>query len=159
MAFTCSNVLKALKLVEDWLGEDGLGVYLYIPDEKREEIQQQYDDPDEQKKQLILYWMATDPLASWRRLIRELDDMCLCPVADAIRDFAEPDLPGIHTHSLKPAWAQKKEQYSFYGSSSLRQYHSVGRHYRHASRNTFSKPPNSQTKAFYVASYTPGPLL
>ena len=28
-----------------------------------------------------------------------------------------------------------------------------------ASRNTFSKPPHSQTKAFYIASCTPGPLL
>ena len=42
--------------------------------------------------------------------------------------------------------------------------HSVGRRYigmarMPASRNTFSKPPNSQTKAFYVASCTPGPLL
>ena len=45
-------------------------------------------------------------------------------------------------------------------------YHSIGRHYIGmawvpASRNTFSKPPNSQTMGFYVAicSYTPGPLL
>ena len=46
--------------------------------------------------------------------------------------------------------------------------HSVGRHYigmarMPASRNTFSKPPNSQTKElqgfFYVASYNSGPLL
>ena len=28
-----------------------------------------------------------------------------------------------------------------------------------ASRNMFLNPRNSQTKAFYVASYTPGPLL
>ena len=45
-------------------------------------------------------------------------------------------------------------------------YHNVGRRYigmarMPASRNTFSKPPNSQTKeqAFYIASCTPGPLL
>ena len=90
MAFTPSNVLGAVWPVEDWWGDVGLGVYLYISKEKRKEIQQLYSDPEEQKRQLIIYWMSTDPLASWRRLIRELDHMSQSPVADAIRDFAEP---------------------------------------------------------------------
>ena len=90
MAFTPSNVLGAVWPVEKWWDDEGLGVYLYISKEKREEIQQLYSDPEEQKRQLIIYWMSTDPLASWRRLIRELDDMKQSPVADAIRDFAEP---------------------------------------------------------------------
>ena len=68
----------------------GLGDNLYISKEKRKEIQQLYSDPEEQKRQLIIYWMSTDPLASWRRLITRLDDMSQSPVADAIRDFAEP---------------------------------------------------------------------
>ena len=54
-----------------------------------DEIQQMYSNPKEQKRQLLLYWMSTDPLASWRRLIRELDYMGQSPVADGIRDFAE----------------------------------------------------------------------
>ena len=87
MAFTCSNVLTAVKTVEDL---DRLGEYLSITEEKGEEIQRVYSDPEEQKRQLILYWMSTDPLASWRRLITRLDDMSESPVADAIRDFAEP---------------------------------------------------------------------
>ena len=90
MAFTCSNVLRAVRTVEDWWGGVGLGVYLYISEEKRKEIQQVYSDPEEQKRQLILYWLSTDPLASWRRLIRQLDYMSQSPVADGIRDFAEP---------------------------------------------------------------------
>ena len=90
MAFTPSNVLGAVWPVEDWWGGGGLGVYLYISEEKRKEIQQLYSDPEEQKLQLIIYWMSTDPLASWRRLITQLDDMRQSPVADAIRDFAEP---------------------------------------------------------------------
>ena len=65
MAFTCSNVLIAVRTVEDWWGEDGLGVYLYIPEDKMREIQRVYSDPEEQKRQLILYWMATDPLAGF----------------------------------------------------------------------------------------------
>ena len=49
-------------------------------------------------------------------------------------------------------------------SATVSYYHSVGRRYigmarTPTSRNTFSKPQNSQTKAFHVASYTPGPLL
>ena len=90
MAFTPSNVLGAVRLVEDWWGGWGLGFNLYISKEKMEKIQQVYSDPGEQKRQLILYWMSTDPLASWRRLIPELDDMRQSPVADSIRDFAEP---------------------------------------------------------------------
>ena len=90
MAFTCSNVVRAVRPVEDWWEGGGLGNNLYISKEKRYEIQQMYSDPEEQKRQLILYWMSTDPLASWRRLITELDFMRLSPVADGIRDFAEP---------------------------------------------------------------------
>ena len=90
MAFTCSNVLRVVRTVEDWWGEYGLGVNLYISEEKRKEIQLAYPDSDEQKRQLILYWMSTDPLASWRRLITELDEICQSPVADGIRYFAEP---------------------------------------------------------------------
>ena len=90
MTFTPSNVLGALGPVEDWWGVGGLGDRLYISKEKMKEIQQLYSDPEEQKRQLIIYWMSTDPLASWRRLITQLDWMNQSPVADAIRDFAEP---------------------------------------------------------------------
>ena len=91
MTFTCSNVLIAVRPVEDWWGKySGLGVFLHISKDKMTAIREMYSDPDEQKRQLILYWITTDPLASWRRLIRQLDWMYLSPVADAIRDYAEP---------------------------------------------------------------------
>ena len=90
MAFTCSNVLRAVRPVKNWWEKKGLGRYLYVSEKKKDEIQQMYSDPEEQKRQLILYWMSTDPLASWRRLIRQLDFMRQSPVADGIRDFAEP---------------------------------------------------------------------
>ena len=90
IAFTCSNVLVAVRLVEDWWGEYGLGYWLYISEDKRTVIRETYSDPEEQKRQLILYWITTDPLASWRRLITRLDWMDQSPVADAIRDYAEP---------------------------------------------------------------------
>ena len=90
MAFTSSNVLRAVRIVENWWGEYGLGHWLSISEEKRKEIQLMHLDPDEQRRQLILYWMTIDPLASWRRLIGRLDRMRQSPVADNIRDFAEP---------------------------------------------------------------------
>ena len=101
MAFTCSNVLTAVRTVENWWSEyGGLRYWLYIPEEKMEEIQRVYSDPEEQKRQLILYWMSTDPLASWRRLITQLDWMDQSPVADAIRDFAEPLAAGTVYKSI-----------------------------------------------------------
>ena len=90
MAFTPANVLGAVWPVEDWWDGGGLGYNLYISEEKKKEIQQLHSDPKEQKRQLIIYWMSTDPQASWRRLIRKLDAMRQSPVADAIRDYAEP---------------------------------------------------------------------
>ena len=90
MAFTCSNVLIAVRPVEDWWGDRGLGRWLYISEDKRTTLRETYSDPDEQKRQLILYWITTDPLASWRRLISRLDWMTQDPVADAIRDYTEP---------------------------------------------------------------------
>ena len=105
MAFTPSNVLRAVWPVEDWWGRVGLGYHLYISEEKRKEIQQLYSDPEEQKLQLIIHWMSTDPLASWRRLIKELDYMRQSPVADAIRDFAEPLAAGaIHNTGADPGF-------------------------------------------------------
>ena len=101
MAFTPSNVLGAVRPMENWWDDWGLGANLYITEEKRNEVQRVYSDPEEQKRQLILYWMSTDPLASWRRLIRELDDMGQNPVADAIRDFAEPLATGT-PHIVRP---------------------------------------------------------
>ena len=86
MAFTCSNVLIAVRTVD----YDVLGYNLYISDDKRTAIRETYSDIEEQKRHLILYWIATDPLASWRRLIRQLDYIRQSPVADAIRDYAEP---------------------------------------------------------------------
>ena len=48
------------------------------------------------RDEAISYWINTDPLASWRRLIRALDRMRETKVADSIRSNAEP-LTGIVT--------------------------------------------------------------
>ena len=92
---TPSNVMREVREVEDWWGEVGLGHYLCIPESKREEIRQKFPDEMEQKKQLITYWINTNPLASWRRLIWALDMIKETKTADSIRSYAEP-LTGMY---------------------------------------------------------------
>ena len=102
--FTPSNVMRVVREMEDWGGENGLGCNLLIPQSKRDEIQQTFTDEMDQKKQLLLYWINTDPEAGWKRLIWTLDEMEETKVADSIRGNAEP-LTGIdkyteiHVHS------------------------------------------------------------
>ena len=91
---TPSNVVRAVREVERWWGVGGLGYYLSIPNSKWEEIRQTFPDEMDQKKQAISYWINTDPLASWRRLITALDKMRETKLADSIRSNAEP-LTGI----------------------------------------------------------------
>ena len=73
-----------------------LSGWLYIPRSKQDEIRRNFPDEMEQKRQAISYWINTDPLASWRKLIRALDWMEETEVADSIRSNAEP-LTGIVT--------------------------------------------------------------
>ena len=68
---------------------------LSIPPSKQAEIRRNSPDEMEQKRQAISWWINTDPLASWRRLITALDDMEETKVADSIRSNAEP-LTGIY---------------------------------------------------------------
>ena len=103
---TPSNVMREVREVEDWWGEDGLGYHLLIPESKREEIRQKFPDEMEQKRQLITYWINTDPLASWRRLIRTLDWMKETKTADSIRSYAEP-LTGMYCCKRTQKFRQK----------------------------------------------------
>ena len=96
-----SNVMRAVREVERWWGEAGstvraLAGWLSIPESKQDEIRRNFPDEMEQKRQAISYWINTDPLASWRRLITALDMMYETKVADSIRSNAEP-LTGIVT--------------------------------------------------------------
>ena len=91
-----SNVMRAVREVEGWWGVDDLAGWLYIPPSKQDEIRRNFPDEMEQKRQAISYWINTDPLASWRRLLTALDEMGETKVADSIRSNAEP-LTGIVT--------------------------------------------------------------
>ena len=91
---TPSNVIRAVKKVKRWWGILGLRYRLYIPWSKEKEIRRKFPHEMDQKKQAISYWINTDPLASWRRLIKALDEMSETKLADSIRSNAEP-LTGI----------------------------------------------------------------
>ena len=91
---TPSNVMGAVKKVRGWWREVGvvrsLTERLFIPKSKEDEIKHNFSDVMEQKKQMISYWINTDPLAGWRRLITALDGMGKTQLANLIRSNAEP---------------------------------------------------------------------
>ena len=90
---TTSNVLAVVRKVENWWGGWGSGsltLWLFIPESKQEEIKANFPDELDQKKEAISYWINTDPLASWRRLIIALDWMRETELANSIRSNAEP---------------------------------------------------------------------
>ena len=93
---TPSNVMGAVEEVRRWWRERvvwGLADWLHIPS-KEDDIKHNFPDVMEQKKQMISYWINTDPLAGWRRLIKALDWMRETQLADVIRSNAVP-LTGI----------------------------------------------------------------
>ena len=88
---TPSNVVGLVREVRRWWGGLGSLAYLLsIPESKQDEIRRVFPDEMDQKKQAISYWINTDPLASWRRLIRALDWVEETELADSIRSNAEP---------------------------------------------------------------------
>ena len=90
VAFTRSNILRAVEKVENlWVG-GGLGYWLCVPNSKQDEIQRLSSSVPQQRKLLIQYWMEHDPRASWRGLIVALDGMGENQFADKIRHLAEP---------------------------------------------------------------------
>ena len=95
-----SNVVRAVREVKRWWSGPyiviALADKLSIPRSKQDEIRHNFPDEMEQKRQAISYWINSDPLASWRRLITALDGMRETKVADSIRSNAEP-LTGIVT--------------------------------------------------------------
>ena len=83
---------------------EGLAGRLFIPQSKQDEIKRNFPEELEQKKQMISYWINTDPLAGWRRLITALDRMGETQLADLIRSNAEP-LTGSQVRNVhKCAW-------------------------------------------------------
>ena len=95
VAFTTSNVQKAVERVKRVWGSLELASRLHVPDSKRDEIQRKFSRLPQQKQALIKYWKDRNPRASWRSLIAALDAMEEKRVADDIRHLAEP-LSGVY---------------------------------------------------------------
>ena len=91
---TTSNVVRLMKELRKWWKREfelsSLVEWLYIPKSKEDMIRLNFPDEMDQKKQAMSFWINTDPLVSWRRLIRALDGIGETKLADSIRFNAEP---------------------------------------------------------------------
>ena len=74
---------------------------LGVPAAQLAELQSAHHSTDEQEAAVVRYWLLRDPLASWRRIIDQLDEWAgfsdydhYSDIADRIRHFAE-ELTGM----------------------------------------------------------------
>ena len=73
---------------------DRINTVLNIPDNKRDELERGYPNVEQRIEATVRFWLLTDPLASWRRLIEQLDEQDEHVSADQIRHYAE-ELTGM----------------------------------------------------------------
>ena len=97
-ALTVDNVLRELKdlswqalsygkaLSDGAISLDGV---LQLSKFQRLKIEAEYSTEDEWRTAAVRYWLASDPYASWRRLITQLDDFEEHAVAKQILRYAE----------------------------------------------------------------------
>ena len=98
LALTVDNVLRELKDVS-WrtlsnskkLSDGSLFLFgvLQLPESQQHKIEAEYSTEDERKTAAVRYWLASDPYASWRRLITQLDDFEEHAMAKQILCYAE----------------------------------------------------------------------
>ena len=75
---------------------------LTIPFSKLCELKSAHLSTDEKEAAVVRYWLLRDPLASWRRIIHQLDEWAdygyghCSDIADRIRHYAE-ELNGKNT--------------------------------------------------------------
>ena len=101
-ALTVHNIVQELRGVDvfdldPWSDETILG----IPAAQLAELQSSHHSTDEQEAAVVRYWLLRYPLASWRRIIHQLDVWANDPdydhysdIADRIRHYAE-ELTGM----------------------------------------------------------------
>ena len=65
-ALTVNNIVQELRGVD-------IATILGIPDDQLAELRSAHHSTDEQEAAVVRYWLLRDPLASWRRIIRQLD--------------------------------------------------------------------------------------
>ena len=97
-------VATALESLTRWWRDLGKNA-LYIPDTVLDGFKSEYSSDAERLRGAVRYWLLRDPLASWRKLIHELDDWPgdkFCEVADAIRNNAEKQPEGQQQSLFMP---------------------------------------------------------
>ena len=85
IALTANNIINLFS-GKDW---ETLGIMLSIPITKLNEIAQKYSTSKQREVAVVRYWLLRDPLASWRRIIVQLDRNGKHEQADRIRHYAE----------------------------------------------------------------------
>ena len=70
--------------------EYGLALWLYVPADKHDEIEQQHSTKDNQTKAVISVWLSVDPTPSWRRLVWALEKSEEQEAASKLKPYVEP---------------------------------------------------------------------
>ena len=103
-----ATALTVYNVVQELRGVDLFEIYgifdrtiLDIPAAQLAELQSAHHSTDEQEAVVVRYWLLRDPLASWRRIIDQLDNWAgyhgyghYSDIADRIRHYAE-ELSGM----------------------------------------------------------------
>jgi hypothetical protein len=97
-ALTVDNVLRELKDVS-WqtlsnrkkLSNGNIALFgvVWLPSYQQRKIEAEYSTEDQRKTAAVRYWLASDPYASWRRLITQLHRYEEYAVAKRIHRYAE----------------------------------------------------------------------
>ena len=108
-ALTADNVIRELKDVSWETLSKGMkisgGIFimsgvLNLPDSQRRKIEAEYTTEDQQRNAAVHFWLVSDPYASWRRLIGELDRRKEYAVAKQIHRYAEKLTGMTSTHQI-----------------------------------------------------------
>ena len=84
-ALTVDNVVRELKDIT-W---NRLCSVLLLPYSQRRKIKNEYATENQHRNAAVHFWLFSDPYASWRKLIRQLDCLRQHTLAERIRDYAE----------------------------------------------------------------------
>ena len=92
-ALTVDNVVRKLKDIT-WDILCGTTEFfssgvLLLPPSQRHKIENEYATENQRRNAAVHFWLFSDPYASWRRLIRQLDFHGQRAVVECIRDYAE----------------------------------------------------------------------